>query len=123
MTDTAIHEHDLAAALPLDPEEAAEGFSALGSDARLNVVRLLVRAGPDGMTVGALKEATEAAASTLSHHLRFLTQTGLMSQEKRGRKIICRADFDRIQSLAAYLTTECCADAEDDMPAERSAAT
>lgn len=110
MNDSPPHLHDLAHALPLDPEEAAEGFAALGSEARLDVIRLLVRAGPDGLAVGALKEATGAAASTLSHHLRFLTQTGLMTQEKRGRMIICRADFDRIQSLAAYLTTECCAD-------------
>ncbi|MEM7523924.1 MAG: metalloregulator ArsR/SmtB family transcription factor [Pseudomonadota bacterium] len=94
----------------MDPEEAAAGFAALGSEARLGVIRLLVRAGPEGMTVGALKDATGAAASTLSHHLRFLTQTGLVEQEKRGRQIICRADFDRIQSLAGYLTRECCAD-------------
>lgn len=99
------------AALPLDPEEAAEGFAALGSEQRLGVIRHLVRAGPAGMTVGALKEATGAAASTLSHHLRFLTQTGLVEQEKRGRSIICRADFDRIHSLADYLTNECCIDA------------
>jgi len=101
----------LTISLPLDPEEAAEGFAALGSEQRLAVIRHLVRAGPAGMTVGALKEATGAAPSTLSHHLRFLTQTGLVEQEKKGRSIICRADFDRIQSLADYLTQECCADA------------
>lgn len=101
----------LRAALPLDPEEAAAAFSALGSEARLDVIRHLVRAGPDGMIVGDLKEATGAAGSTLSHHLRFLTQAGLMTQEKDGRKIICRADFDRIQSLAGYLINECCANA------------
>lgn len=111
MNDSIQHRHDIALALPLDPEEAAAGFAALGSEARLDVIRHLVRAGPDGMTVGALKEATGAVASTLSHHLRFLTQTGLMTQEKDGRRIICRADFDRIQSLASYLTSECCADA------------
>ena len=112
MSDSTIHDHDLNAALPLDPEEASGAFAALGSEARLNVLRLLVRAGPDGMTVGDVKKQTGAAASTLSHHLRFLTQTGLMSQEKSGRKIICRADFDRVQSLAAYLTRECCLDAK-----------
>ncbi len=105
------HTHPLFDSLPLDPEEAAGGFAALGSESRLDVVRLLVRAGPEGMTVGALKDATGAAASTLSHHLRFLSQTGLMVQEKQGRQIICRADFDRINALAAYLTNECCADA------------
>ena len=111
MNDSTPHIHDLSQALPLDPEEAAAGFAALGSEARLDVIDRLVRAGPDGMTVGALKEATGAAASTLSHHLKFLTQTGLMTQEKDGRRIICRADFDRIQSLAGYLTRECCMDA------------
>lgn len=111
MSDSTRHLHDLNLALPLDPEEAAAGFAALGSEARLGVIRVLVRAGPDGMTVGALKDATGSAASTLSHHLRFLTQAGLMTQEKDGRRIICRADFDRIQSLAGYLTRECCADA------------
>ena len=112
MTDSihTAHTHDVSLALPLDPEEAAEGFAALGSEQRLSVIRLLVRAGPDGMTVGELKDATGAAASTLSHHMRFLSQTGLILQEKQGRSIICRADFERIQSLAAYLTKECCAD-------------
>lgn len=105
---------NLAAASPLDPEEAAQGFAALGAESRLAVIRLLVRAGPEGMTVGALKDATGAAASTLSHHLRFLTQTGLVEQERRGRSIFCRADYDRIEALAAYLTTECCADAAVD---------
>ena len=106
-----LHHHNPVFALPLDPEEAAAGFSALGSEPRLSVIRHLVRAGPEGMTVGVLKDATGAAASTLSHHLRFLTQTGLVEQERVGRTIICRADFDRIQSLAQYLTSECCADA------------
>ena len=117
MTDSN-HIHDFITALPLDPEEAAEGFAALGSEQRLAVIQLLVRAGPDGMTVGALKEATGAAASTLSHHIRFLSQTGLILQEKQGRSIICRADFERIQSLAAYLTRECCVDAT--APAEET---
>ena len=104
------HNHDVSLALPLDPEEAAEGFAALGSEQRLSVIQFLVRAGPGGMTVGALKDATGAAASTLSHHIRFLSQTGLIMQEKQGRSIICRANFERIQSLAVYLTRECCAD-------------
>lgn len=111
MNDSTTLNHSHTPALPIDPEEAAAGFAALGSEARLEVIRHLVRAGPDGVTVGVLKDATGAAASTLSHHLKFLTQTGLMTQEKDGRRIICRADFERIQSLAGYLTNECCADA------------
>ena len=110
MNDSHLHNPPLDALLPLDPEEAAAGFAALGSEQRLDVLRHLVRAGPVGLTVGALKEATGLAASTLSHHIRFLAQTGLMAQEKQGRSVICRADFDRLQALAGYLTRECCAD-------------
>lgn len=110
MNDSHLHNPPFDALLPLDPEEAAAGFAALGSEQRLDVLRHLVRAGPVGVTVGALKVATGLAASTLSHHIRFLAQTGLMAQEKQGRSVICRADFDRIQALAGYLTRECCAD-------------
>lgn len=110
MNDSHLHTPPPETLLPLDPEEAAAGFAALGSEQRLDVLRHLVRAGPDGMTVGALRDATALAASTLSHHIRFLAQTGLMAQEKQGRSVICRADFERLQALAFYLTRECCAD-------------
>ena len=106
------HHHITFDTLPLDPEEAAAGFVALGSEQRLDVLRHLVRAGQHGLAVGRLKEATRLAASTLSHHIRFLAQTGLIAQEKQGRSVICRADYDRLQALAGYLTRECCADAE-----------
>lgn len=116
MNDSHHHNPPFENLLPLDPEEAAAGFAALGSEQRLEVLRHLVRAGPSGLTVGALKEATSLAASTLSHHIRFLAQTGLMAQEKQGRSVICSADFDRLQALAGYLTRECCADMNNAEP-------
>jgi len=96
----------------LEIEDAAQAFAALGSEQRLAVLRALVRAGPDGLRVGELKDRTGLAASTLSHHLRFLTQTGLVEQTKQGREIICvGAAYKRVEALAAFLMRECCADA------------
>lgn len=95
----------------LSPTLAAESFAALGSDARLDVVRALVRAGPEGMTVGALQKKVGVAPSTLTHHLKFLSAAGLLEQERDGRSIICRAAYGRLEALAAFLTRECCADA------------
>jgi DNA-binding transcriptional ArsR family regulator len=96
----------------LDPEVAAQGFAAAGSDSRLRVLRVLVRAGIDGLTISDIQQRTEIAASTLAHHLRFLTSGGLITQQKEGRNVVNRADYQRIQALAEFLITECCADAK-----------
>lgn len=85
-------------------------FAALGAPVRLALLRALVRAGQPGMTVGALQERLAMPASTLSHHLRALMQAGVVAQRRDGRRLICTAEFDRIEGLAAFLTTECCAD-------------
>lgn len=99
----------------LEIEDAAQAFAALGSEQRLAVLRALVRAGPDGLRVGELKDRTGLAASTLSHHLRFLSQSGLIEQTRRGREIICvGAAYERVGALAAFLVRECCADAPRD---------
>lgn len=90
--------------------QAAEAFAALGSDVRLAILRSLVRAGDAGMTVGALQERLAIAASTLSHHLRAMMQAGVLEQTRVGRTLVCRACYGRIQGLAAFLVSECCAD-------------
>ena len=96
----------------LTVERAASTFAALGSEQRLMVLRALVRAGPDGLTMGVLGERTGVTGSTLTHHIRILVQAGLIRQEKRGRAMICAAvAFDRIEALSNYLLRECCADA------------
>lgn len=96
----------------LSLEEAAQAFAALGSEQRLTVLRTLVRAGPEGLTMGELAERTQTGASTLTHHLRFLTQAGMVTQAKRGRSVICAAaDVDTFQRLVAFVLAECCADA------------
>ncbi|WP_102108214.1 ArsR/SmtB family transcription factor [Oceaniglobus roseus] len=102
---------DLTPACGLSIEEAASTFAALGSEQRLGVLRVLVRAGPPGLSIGALGAAAGVTGSTLTHHLRILTQAGLVQQTRQGRSIICAAAaFDRVQALSGYLLTECCAD-------------
>ena len=94
----------------LDSESASLGFAAIGSEARLAVLKALVRAGDEGLTVGVIQERTGMAASTLAHHLRSLTAAGLVAQEREGRTTVNRARFDNLEALARYILEECCAD-------------
>jgi ArsR family transcriptional regulator len=92
-------------------EEAAQGFAAMGSEARLQVLLTLVRAGETGLTVGDIQARSGMPASTLAHHLRFLASAGLIEQQKNGRSVISRAAFRHLEELASYILKECCADA------------
>jgi DNA-binding transcriptional ArsR family regulator len=94
----------------MTPEEAAQGFAAIGSEARLGVLRTLVRAGEEGLSVGEIGGRTGIAPSTLAHHLKFLAAAGLIEQERHGRTILTRAAFDRLRTLANFILAECCAD-------------
>lgn len=91
-------------------ETAAAGFSAMGSEARLKVLKTLVRAGEGGLTVGDIQERTGIAPSTLAHHLRFLAAGGVVVQEKIGRSTINRASYGELRALAEFILSECCAD-------------
>lgn len=96
--------------LPL--ETAAAQFAALGSEQRLSVLNMLVRAGTEGLSMGALGERTGITGSTLTHHLKILAAAGLVTQTKQGRSMICAgADYPVIRALSDYLLQKCCADA------------
>ncbi|KIC31626.1 ArsR/SmtB family transcription factor [Leisingera sp. ANG-S5] len=91
-------------------EEAAQGFAAMGSEARLQVLRCLIRAGDHGLTVGEIQSRTGIAPSTLAHHLKFLAAAGVVVQAREGRSTSCRADYKRLEALAGFILQECCAD-------------
>lgn len=93
-----------------DVEEVAQGFAAMGSEARLQVVLTLVRAGDRGLTIGEIQTRTGMPASTLAHHLKFLASAELIEQEKHGRSVINRPCFPRLETLAGYILNQCCAD-------------
>ncbi len=94
----------------LNIEQAAQGFLAVGSEPRLQVLKLLVKAGTQGLLVGEIQSQLGIPASTLTHHLRFLENAGLIQQRKLGTSVFNFADFDHIRSLASFLLEECCAD-------------
>ena len=91
-------------------ERTAEQLEALGNATRLKVYRALVRAGDGGMPVGRLQERLGIPASTLSHHLRRLIQTSLVSQDRQATTLICRANYPAMRKLIGFLVDECCAD-------------
>lgn len=97
---------------PLTTDDAAIGFAAAGSVPRLEVLLLLVRAGGEGRTTGAIGERLDMAPSTLAHHLRHLSEAGLIRQEKTGRSVVNKAVYGRVEALAGYLMRECCADSD-----------
>ncbi|MDQ0302503.1 ArsR/SmtB family transcription factor [Ancylobacter polymorphus] len=92
-------------------EQASRQLEALGNPTRLQLYRTLVRAGPAGLPVGGLQERIGIAASTLSHHLKRLVETGLVTQERQATTLICRAHYPAMDALIGYLADECCADA------------
>jgi len=87
---------------------AAKGFAAAGAEPRLSVLRCLVKAGAEGMTVGALQRSLDIPASTLAHHLRHLSDAELIHQTKNGREVLSVAEFKKIENLAQFLISECC---------------
>lgn len=92
----------------MEETEVIRSLSALAQPARLRIFRKLVVAGASGLTPGALTDALQVPATSLSFHLKELTHSGLVSQERQGRNLIYRAAFDRMNALLHYLTENCC---------------
>ena len=93
--------------------QTASAFAALGSEQRLTVLRVLVRAGDEGLSIGELGARSGITGSTLTHHVKLLAQAGLVNQVKTGRVIRCAVSYARIRELSTYLLQECCADMND----------
>ena len=92
----------------MDTINAAACLEALGQPTRLDVFRLLVKAGEPGLAFGEIQERTAVPASTLSHHLATLARSGLITQTKQGRQNYSVAEFATMHSLLEFLTAECC---------------
>lgn len=87
---------------------AAEAFSALSQPSRLDVVRLLVKAGPSGESAGAIAQTLGVPAPTMSFHLKELERSGLISSRKEGRSVIYAADYGGMRDLINFLLADCC---------------
>jgi DNA-binding transcriptional ArsR family regulator len=83
-------------------------LAALAQDNRLDVFRLLVQAGPDGMPAGRVAEALGLAPNTLTFHFDRLRDAGLVTVRRDGRSMIYAARFETMNDLLAFLTENCC---------------
>ena len=102
----------------MEIKAALAALSALGHESRLAAFRRLVQAGPEGLSVGELREHLELAPATLSAHLTVLRAAGLVIDQREGRVIRVRADYAQMDALLAYLTENCCAGSTDCGPAQ-----
>lgn len=87
---------------------AVIAFAALGHDIRLAIYRLLVKAGPDGMSAGDIAARLRLQPSRLNFHTRNLSDAGLVSSHRDGRHIFYTADFHAMGELVDFLTHDCC---------------
>jgi len=88
--------------------DAIAALAALAQDNRLDVFRLLVQAGPEGMPAGEIAAALDLAPKTQSFHFDRQRQAGLVSVERNGRSMIYAARFETMNALLGYLTENCC---------------
>ena len=88
--------------------DAITAFSALAQETRLSAYRILVKAGPDGMTPGALADSLGVPAPTLSFHLNLLVQAGLLKRKRNSRNIIYTVEYNHMRTLLAFLVEDCC---------------
>ena len=87
---------------------AVAALAALAQDSRLDVFRLLVRAGPQGMPAGRVAEELDLAPNTLTFHFDRLRLAGLVTVRREGRSMIYAARFETMNGLLAFLTENCC---------------
>jgi ArsR family transcriptional regulator len=92
----------------MEKTDAVAALAALAQDNRLDVFRLLVRAGPDGMPAGEIAQALTLAPNTLTFHFDRLRVAGLVTVRRDGRSMIYAARFETMNGLLGYLTENCC---------------
>lgn len=90
---------------------ALDALGALSHATRLAAFRQLVQAGPDGLSVGELRDRLGVPPATLSAHLNILRAAALVRDQREGRVIRVRADYEQMNGLVAFLTENCCAGA------------
>ena len=92
----------------MDQKRAITALAALAQDTRLELFRLLVTCGPQGLPAGVIAERLGVQPSSLSFHLSQLTHAGLITQRRLSRQLIYSAEYGAMNALLAYLTENCC---------------
>ena len=92
----------------MEIKAAVTALAALAQETRLNIFRLLIEAGPDGVAVGTIGETLKVPGATLSFHLKELSRSGLVSSRQEKQFIYYAVDFERMAALMTFLTQNCC---------------
>ncbi|HSI96273.1 MAG TPA: metalloregulator ArsR/SmtB family transcription factor [Methylophilaceae bacterium] len=92
----------------MDNVIAVKIFASLAQESRLGLFRLLVQAGPEGLSAGSIAERLGMPSSTLSFHLKELSHAGVVQSRQAGRFIYYSADFATMNALIGFLTENCC---------------
>src|ERR1700693_3139244 len=93
----------------MNSRTAIASLAALAQESRLSIYRLLVEAGPTGLSVSEIGASLHVSPATLSFHLKELTHAGLIAARQEGRYIFYSANFARMNALMGYLGETCCA--------------
>jgi ArsR family transcriptional regulator len=100
----------------MDQKHAIAALAALAQETRLELFRLLVTCGPEGLPAGVIAERLGVQPSSLSFHLAQLTHAGLITQRRQSRLLIYSAEYGAMNELLAYLTENCCGRGEACVP-------
>ena len=92
----------------MEKDEAIAALAALAQGTRLDIYRILVQAGPDGMPAGHIGEQLDLPSATLAFHLKELKHAGLVTFVRNGRSLIYSAEYPTMNALLSYLTENCC---------------
>lgn len=93
----------------MDSPAAVTALAALAHPARLEIFRLLIQAGEQGIAAGEIARATGSLPNTLSANLNVLAGAGLAAARREGRSVIYTAGYDRMRDLLGFLMEDCCA--------------
>lgn len=92
----------------MDERQALVAFGALSQETRLKVIRMLVVAGPSGISAGSIAEKMDVSPSNVSFHLKELERAGLITQQRESRSIIYSANYEALGGLVRFLMEDCC---------------
>ena len=92
----------------MENKSVVTALASLAHESRLNIIRVLIQAGPEGLPAGKIGEMTGNPPSTMSFHLKDLSHAGMVTSRRESRYVIYSANFDTMNSLIGFLTQNCC---------------